>query len=108
MLIRSDEGHGRLDGNKETEEINHNVCRFNYPQFPVEETTFIPAIGSNIDEKEISERKNDLKKIKQFLIRQTACGQGKRKDSVLWQNFGSLNFNQYFQEVGMFKKILIS
>ena len=82
-MIKSIEGHGRLDDIKETEVIGHTICRFNYPQFPSEKTMFIPAIDISLAEEEVVRRKNDLKKIRKFLIRQTGYGQGKREDSDL-------------------------
>lgn len=79
ILIKSTEGHRRHDGNEETEEIDHNLCRFNYPQFPSKKTKkkktmFVPAMDNDLDEEEVLKRKNDLKKIRQFLIRQTGYG----------------------------------
>ena len=63
MTVKSTEGHGILDGQKETDEIDHLICRFNYPQFP-------------------SRKK----------LVHTRNGDGKREDSLLWSKFQSLTF----------------
>ena len=39
-----------FDGERESEEIIHEICRFNYPQYPMEKTTFVPRMTENIDE----------------------------------------------------------
>ena len=46
-------------------------CRFNFPQFPLNRTTFILGIPKDLSEDQVSQRKADLNKIKKFLIRQT-------------------------------------
>ena len=68
IIIKSTEGHGILDGKKESEEINHLVCRFNYPLFPTRKTTFIPGKESSLEEEEVNRRKTDLRNIKRYLI----------------------------------------
>ena len=35
---------------------------------------FVPAMDNDLDEEEVLKKKNDLKKIRQFLIRQTGYG----------------------------------
>jgi len=73
MTIKENEGHGRLDGiiSKEVLE-NLSICRFSYPKFPMDKTTVIMGISKDEDENIVKERKNDLKKITKFLIRQTS------------------------------------
>ena len=54
ITIKTNEGHGRLDNEMESEEIsNHPLCRFKYPQYPMSKTTFIPGTAESLDEKEI-------------------------------------------------------
>ena len=59
-------------------------------------------MDDSLDEEEVLRRKNNLKKIRKYLIRQTGYGQGKREDSELWNRFQSLSFLQYLKDVGMF------
>ena len=79
----------------ESDEIrSHLLCRFKYPQYPIGKTTFIPRISESLSEDEIEERKNNLKKIKKFLIRQTGH-EGKREDNALWIKFRSWDFHTF-------------
>ena len=49
LTIKSTEGHGKLDGKHEGEEIiDYLLCRFNYPHFPMKETTFIPGLSKDL------------------------------------------------------------
>ena len=72
LTIRGNEGHGRLDGKIEGNKIsNYLECRFNFPQYPLNRTVFIPGMSKDLTDEEVKQRKADLKKIKKFLIRQT-------------------------------------
>jgi len=71
ITIKSDEGHGRRDGVAEEEAIeNVRACRFKYPHFPSDETKIVLALSKDEDEKIITQRRKDLRKISKFLIRQ--------------------------------------
>ena len=70
LSIRGNEGHGRQDGKIEGDKISGYVeCRFNFPQFPLNRTMFIPGMSKDISDEQVEKRKTDLKKIKKFLIR---------------------------------------
>ena len=61
-----------VNGKKEGPNINNYVhCKFNFPQFPMNKTTFILGISKELDEETVNQRRNDLKKIKKYLIRQS-------------------------------------
>ena len=105
MMIHENEGHGRFDNKIESEPIsNVPICRFNYPQFPMDETTLIPGI-SNLEEDEVKKRKSDLRKIRKYLVRQTGFAEGNREDNKSWQQFKKLTFNQFLRNVGMYEDI---
>ena len=101
--IKATEGHGRFDGVKKGEVIlNFPECRFNFPQVPLNKTTFVFGFAKNLPPKEKAKRKSDLRKIKKYLIRQTY-----RKDSEesqSYKNFEKLNFLEFLHEVGMFER----
>jgi hypothetical protein len=70
--IQKNEGHGRNDGKQEGIHISNYVhCRFNFPQFPMNKATFILGMAKDLDEESVKQRKEDLKKIKKYLIRQS-------------------------------------
>ena len=72
-MIKEDEGHGRKDGKIVADKISDYVeCRFEFPQFPLNRTVFIKGMSKDLTDEEVIQRKNDLKKIKKFLIRQTS------------------------------------
>ena len=99
--VRKNEGHGRLDGKIEGENIsNYSGCRFNFPQFPLNKTTFILGIPKDLSIEEVSNRKKDLKKIKKFLIRQTYSEN--KEESDQFKAFKTLTFLQFLFAVGMF------
>ena len=102
ITIRSDEGHGKDDGKLNEKEISNYVhCRFNFPHFPLNKTTFILGIPKNFDEHEVKRRKMDLKKIKKYLIRQTFT-ENTQEDRSNINHFENLSFNEFLHEVGMF------
>ena len=80
------------------------LCRFNYPHFPIKETTFIPGLSKDLSEEDIVYIKSDYKKIRKFLIRQTGYNQGKRDDNESWKKFRSWSFSKFLVELGMFDK----
>ena len=96
LLIREDEGHGRLDHRKSGPRIDSYLkCRFNFPLFPIDETIFIQGVKKEDSEEEVQSRKKDLLKIRKYLIRQTI-------DNESWNVFKNLNFIEFLREVGMF------
>ena len=103
--IKKNEGHGRSDGRKEGVPINNYVhCRFNFPQFPMNKTTFILGMSKELDEDSKLTRRNDLKKIKKFLIRQSFSESSTHEETEEFQKLKSLSFFEFLYEVGMFEK----
>ena len=71
ITIRKNEGHGRLDGIIEGEELKGiSVCRFRFPRFPMDRTRLVFGISQDMPEENLNTRKKDLRKIVTFLIRQ--------------------------------------
>ena len=103
LTIKSSEGHGALDGKiKNDEKSNYLLCRFNYPQFPMKDTTFIAGLPKDINDDELIGIRKDFKMIKKYLIRQTGYNQGKREENESWKRFKDMTFNRFLEEVGMF------
>ena len=101
--MKKNEGHGRHDGKKEGPNINNYVhCRFNFPQFPMNKTTFILGISKELDEETVNQRRNDLKKIKKYLIRQSYSETPEESSDL--QYLKLLSFIEFLHEVGMFEK----
>ena len=103
--IQKNEGHGRNDGKQEGINISNYVhCRFNFPQFPMNKATFILGMSKDLDEESAKQRKEDLKKIKKYLIRQSYSESSEEKETEEFMKLKSLSFLQFLYEVGMFKR----
>jgi hypothetical protein len=102
LTIKKDEGHGRNDGKIEGQKISNYVqCRFNFPQFPLNKTTFIFGLPKDLDKIEVQKRREDLKKIKKYIIRQTYI-ENAQQDKFSLNHFKNLSFMEFLYEVGMF------
>jgi hypothetical protein len=101
--ISEDEGHGRMDGKIKGPRIDNYVhCRFNFPQFPLNKTTFILGIPKDLDAESVDQRRKDLKKIKKYLIRQSYSQYSSVEDTPQFQKLRSQTFMEFLYEVGMF------
>ena len=96
--IKATEGHGRLDGTIVGESIMSILCRYNFPHNPIDATTFLLGIPKDLPEEELEKRKNDYRKIRKYLIRQT-CSEN--NDSEAWEKLKKMSFNEFLVEVGM-------
>ena len=102
ITIKEDEGHGRYDQKLTGPALEmHLKCRFNFPLYPLDETMFILGITKDITEEEVKKRRQDLLKIRKYLIRQT-YSEGKRNDNERWKKLERLNFLEFLRDVGMF------
>jgi hypothetical protein len=102
FTVGKEEGHGKNDGKIVKPKITNYVhCRFNFPQFPLNKTTFILGLEKTLDESEVQKRRKDLQKIKKYMIRQTYIENIGQDRSDL-ENFKSLSFIEFLHEVGMF------
>ena len=70
--------------------------------FPLDETVFIQGVTKDVIEDEAKQRKNDLLKIRKYLVRQTYT-EGKLVDYEGWKDLKKLSFPQFLIEVGMYK-----
>ena len=81
--------------------LNYVHCRFNFPQFPMNRTMFIPGLSKSLDENELLQRKKDLLKVKKYLIRQT-YSENPLQESENYKYLKSLTFLEFLYESGMF------
>ena len=80
-------------------------CRFNFPQFPINKSTFVLGIPKDISEDEKTKRKADLMKIKKFLIRIIHSEATLEARGETFYKFKSWPFIKFLFEVGMFEKM---
>ena len=105
ITIKETEGHGKNDNMIRGPKISNFVlCRYNFPQFPMNKTKFILGMPKDLSLEEKESRKKDLLKIKKFLIRQTYSEDSSLGESVEFKHFKNLNFIQFLYEVGMFSE----
>ena len=95
------EGHGHLDGKKESDELIVCICRYNFPKNPMDKAEFLYAFPENVDKNELKQAKDDYLKIRKYLLRLTYGENFKNQEQ--WLNFVNLSFYEFLQEVGMFK-----
>ena len=62
--------------------------------FPLDETVFIQGVTKDVIEDEAKQRKNDLLKIRKYLVRQTYT-EGKLVDYEGWKDLKKLSFPQF-------------
>ena len=98
--ILSKEGHGRLDGIKEEEELFVHLCRYNFPKNPSDRTCFIPAFSKDHPRNEVEKAKADYIKIRKYLIRLT--NQFNFDQTEEWEEFLQMSFSQFLHAVGMY------
>ena len=101
LIIRENEGHGRLDGKTSGESILSILCRYNYPHNPIDETLFLLGIPKDLPEEELAQRKKDYKKIRKYLIRQT---NSEDKDCESKIKLEKMSFEEFLVDVGMLKE----
>ena len=68
------------------------------------ETRFILGMSKELEDESKLKRRNDLKKIKKYLIRQSCSESSKNDETEEFKNLKSLNFMEFLYEVGMFEK----
>ena len=104
VSIKFDEGHGIDNGIKEGPELkNVPICRFNFPKFPNDEATFIFGVSKDLDKNILDSRREDLRKITKYLIRQTLCDFN-LEESEKWKTLKQMTFLEILYKVGMFKE----
>ena len=97
ITIKKGEGHGRLDGTRIGVELSRiQLCRFHFPGFPLDQTTLVVGLSKDTDEETLKKKKQDLKKIVSYLIRQS-------NGSETLIKLKSMTFDEFLYNVGMFK-----
>jgi len=97
--IKKNEGFGRFDGYGAGEELNNlTVCRFTFPRYPLDKTKLISGVSKDTDEEIIKTRKQTLRKIVTYLIRQSL-------DAEKFNSLQKLTFIEFLFEIGMFDTI---
>ena len=72
ICIKRGEGHGRMDGIIDGEELIIPVCRHNFPKFPVLQTTIVRKfLYTEENKNQIRLAEKNLERIKKFIIRQS-------------------------------------
>ena len=66
LCIGENEGHGRLDGKILGESILDILCRYNFPQNPIDETIFMLGIPKDLPEDELAQRKRITGRLENF------------------------------------------
>ena len=94
LRIKSDKGHGAMDGLIKLEEIEVPKCRHDFPKFPVPETTIVRKFTSTDTAETQRKAKIDLEKIKKYIIRQTHSQEARAE-------FEKNSFPQFLQKLGM-------
>ena len=104
VTILANEGHGALDGVKTDGEVLSKipVCRFTFPKYPMRETKVIHGFNKDLPAEEVKVRKDNLMKIKKFLLRSTYCvARQKLEDNQNWNDIKNLTFDQFLDRLGM-------
>ena len=94
IKIKSGEGHGKLDGQIQAEELEVPKCRHGFPKFPIPETTIVRRFPTNCNSVEFKEAKHNLDKIKKFIVRQT-------HSEELRVEFEKNTFTSFLEKLGM-------
>ena len=102
LRILPREGHGRLDGTMEEEELIVRVCRYNFPKNPSDTTCFIPAFPKDHPKKEVEKAKADYLKIRKYLLRLT--NQADWEATETWPQFLQMSFQEFLYAVGMYEE----
>ena len=105
ITIKKNEGHGiSKPPPNAIDLIAINICRFGFPKFPMDKTVALMAYSKNEDKDVIAQGKKDFSMIRKFLLRQTYCPPGaKKEDQEGYKKLVSLSFREFLIQVGMFE-----
>ena len=98
--ISPSEGHGRLDGSKQTTELLVPICRFKFPKNVCDESVFLHIFPTDYPKENLKKAKDDYTKIRKYLLRTSHEMVDMGPDKV--EKFKSLSFYEFLYEVGMF------
>ena len=86
--------------------LNIPICRFNYPRFPMDETTVLLGFTGEEDEEVLKGAKKDYLAIRKYLIRQTYTPEkSKLEDQPHWQILKKMDFKTFLIKVGMYYNV---
>lgn len=102
ICIKRGEGHGRMDGIIDGEELIIPVCRHSFPKFPVLQTTIVRKfLYTEENKNEIRLAEKNLERIKKFIIRQSHTEEKfndfKKNDFLSFLDKLGLSYDQYMQ-----------
>ena len=100
LRIHEGEGHGRLDGKTKDSEMTVDLCRYNFPKNPSDETCFIHAFPKDHPKEEVKKASDDYSKIRKFMLRLT--NKADFHSSEEWEKFQSLTFSEFLYAAGMY------
>ena len=95
------EGHGRLDGVKNSTELLVPVCRFKFPKNVCDQSVFLHIFPNDYPKDQLKKAKEDYTKIRKYLLRITQ--EMGEMDAEKVEQFKSLTFFEFLYEVGMFE-----
>ena len=105
LTIEQKEGHGISEVLPDaTALIALPLCRFDFPKCPSDITVCLTSFRKDEDPDVISHAKKDFKNIRKYLLRQTYCPPGaKREDQPAYKKLQQQSFREFLEAVGMFE-----
>ena len=105
MTIKKEEGYGNSQVPSDaTDLIALPLCRFDFPKNPSDVTVCLTSFRKGEDQEVISRAKKDFLKIRKYLLRQTYCPNGaKREDQPGYKKLQHQTFKEFLLVVGMFE-----
>ena len=103
LKVRKEEGYAI--GQKEIgSEITQMICRFNYPQYPMDKTEVLTPLQDN----EQKQHSKNLLKIKKYLIRQMYIDPTLKNPESRLERFKKLSFDEMLKDLGLSRNSYVS
>ena len=105
MTIEQKEGHGILAVPPGSTALTAlPLCRYEFPKCPSDITVCLTSFKKEEDKDVIDQAKKDFLRIRKYLLRQTYCPPGaKREDQIAYKNLTRQSFREFLEVVGMFQ-----
>ena len=101
IVVQEHEGFGKDDGKKTGPILKTPKCRFKFPRFPMQKTTFLEKIDSSKTEAIVIQKaKVNLNRIKKYMLR-NLFQENKGDYSTEREAFLSLSFDKFLENLGM-------
>lgn len=101
IVVQEHEGFGKDDGKKTGPILKTPKCRFKFPRFPMQKTTFLEKIDSSKTEAIVIQKaKVNLNRIKKYMLR-NLFQENKGDYSAEREAFLSLSFDKFLENLGM-------